>query len=54
MKKILTEAAAVGNATSRALTFDARGPEFYRYPNSAWNNPLSVPDATYQFDRGMV
>jgi hypothetical protein len=51
MKKILTEAAAVGNATSRALTFDARGPEFYRYPNSAWNNPLSVPDATYQFDK---
>jgi hypothetical protein len=52
MKKILTEAAAVGNATSRALTFDARGPEFYRYPNSAWNNPLSIPDATYQFDKG--
>ncbi len=51
MKKILTEAAAVGNATARALTFEARGAEFYLYPNSAWNNPLAIPDATYRFDK---
>jgi hypothetical protein len=52
MKKILVESAAVGNATSRALTFEARGPEFYSYKNSAWNSPLLIPQATHQFDRG--
>jgi hypothetical protein len=36
MKKILTEAAAVGNATARALTFRTRLKEAYYYPNSAW------------------
>jgi hypothetical protein len=36
MKKILTEAVAVGNATARAITFDCRMPEAYFYPNSAW------------------
>jgi hypothetical protein len=51
MKKILVEAAAVGNATSRALTFEARDPGFYHYKNSAWNNPLWYPEATHRFDR---
>ena len=36
MKKILTEAAAVGNATSRAILFRNRTKEAYYYPNSAW------------------
>lgn len=36
MKKILTEAAAVGNATARALTFRSRLKEAFYYPNSAW------------------
>ena len=37
MKKILTEAAAVGNATARALGFRARDDDFYFYPGeSAW------------------
>ncbi len=36
MKKILAEAAAVGNATARALTFRTRLKEAYFYPNSAW------------------
>jgi hypothetical protein len=36
MKKILTEAAAVGNATSRAILFRTRMKEAYLYPNSAW------------------
>jgi len=36
MKKILTEAAAVGNATSRAILFRTRMREAYFYPNSAW------------------
>ena len=36
MKKILTEAAAVGNATSRAILFRSRMKEAYFYSNSAW------------------
>jgi hypothetical protein len=36
MKGILTEAVAVGNATARAIVFDARIEETYYYPNSAW------------------
>jgi hypothetical protein len=40
MKKILVEAAAVGNATARALTFRSRVKETYYYPNSAWCVPI--------------
>lgn len=36
MKKILTEAAAVGDATARAIIYKWRGAEGYYYPNSAW------------------
>ncbi len=36
MKKILTEAVAVGNATARAVTFDTRMKDAYFYPDSAW------------------
>jgi hypothetical protein len=36
MKKILTEAAAVGDATARAITFDTRQKAAYYYPDSAW------------------
>lgn len=36
MKKILTEAVAVGNATARALVFKSRMKEAYFYPDSAW------------------
>ena len=40
MKKILSEAAAVGNATARSLTVRSRNPEFYLFPNSAWGTPF--------------
>ena len=41
MRRILDEAATVGNATSRALMFDARGEEdVFWYPDSAWTNML--------------
>jgi len=40
MKKILTEAAAVGNITARALTYKSRIPEAYFYENSAWCTPF--------------
>lgn len=36
MKKILTEAVAVGNATARAIVFKSREKDTYFYPNSAW------------------
>jgi hypothetical protein len=40
MKKILTEAATVGNAASRTLFMSARDPSWYYYPNSSWSNLL--------------
>lgn len=36
MKKILKEAAGVGDATARAIMYKWRTPEGYYYPNSAW------------------
>lgn len=41
MKKILTDAAAVANATARAIAFRARDDAFYIYPGqSAWFTPF--------------
>jgi hypothetical protein len=40
MKKILTESAAVGNATARAILFKSRIKEAFYYPNSAWFSPF--------------
>ena len=42
MKKILTEALAVANATSRTLFMNPRDPDWYYYPGSAWMNLLFV------------
>jgi hypothetical protein len=36
LKKILIDAAAVGNATARTLTFRNRNPATYLYPGSSW------------------
>jgi hypothetical protein len=36
MKSILADAAAVGNATARAILFDTRDPDASLYPNSDW------------------
>ena len=47
MKKILTESAAVGNATVRALLMKSRDERTFYYPNSGWSNPLLV--GTYEF-----
>ena len=50
MRRILDEAAKVGNATARALMFDARGEEDVAfYPGSAWTNMLF--GGGYLFDR---
>ena len=40
MKKILTEAATVGDATARAIAFRTRGNDAYYYENSAWQLPF--------------
>lgn len=56
MRRILAEAAAVGNATARALVFSARDREAFLYPNSAWqtvwigNNYLFSPDGVLDID----
>ena len=40
MKKILTEAAAVGDATARAISYRIRKKADFYYPNSAWRLPF--------------
>jgi hypothetical protein len=40
MKKILTEAVALANATSRTLFMAPRDPTWYYYPGSGWQNML--------------
>jgi hypothetical protein len=40
MKKILTEAVAAANATTRAIFMSPRDPSWYYYPNSSWTNLL--------------
>ncbi len=48
LKKILTEAAAVGDATARSLTYKSRTKEAYFYPNSAWVTPFV--GGSYKFE----
>ncbi|MFA5204744.1 MAG: DUF1254 domain-containing protein [Lentisphaeria bacterium] len=40
MRKILTEAAAVGDATARTIAFHTRQPEAYYYRDSHWQLPF--------------
>jgi hypothetical protein len=49
MKDILTEAAAVGDATVRSLTYQCRIKDAYFYPNSAWMT-LFI-GGSYQFEQ---
>ncbi len=48
MKKIMTEAVALANATGRTLGFDARDADWNHYENSHWFNPLFK--SGYQFE----
>lgn len=41
MKKILTEAVAVGNATARAISFAPRKENVFFYPDRKWNSPFA-------------
>jgi hypothetical protein len=40
MKQILTDAAAIGNATARALSFKSRDEQMYFYPGKSWFTPF--------------
>lgn len=48
MKKILSEALALANASSRTLFLSPRDPDWYFYPDSAWFNFLF--NTGYQFE----
>ena len=48
MKKIMTEALALANATSRSLFMNPRDPSWFYYPGSAWFNSLFVTG--YEFE----
>ena len=54
MKKILTEALAVGNATSRSLLLNPRAADWYYYPGSAWMNFLFVSGSEFETPIPMV
>ena len=54
MKKILTEALAVANATSRSLFMNPRDPSWYYYPGSAWMNFLFVSGSEFETPIPMV
>ncbi len=51
MKKILTEAAAVGDATARALTYRMREKEAFYYEGSAWRTAFL---GGYSFERNGI
>jgi hypothetical protein len=52
MKKILTEAAAVGDATARTLAYECRIKAAFFYPNSAWCTPFI--GGSYKFEQNGV
>ncbi len=52
MKKILIDAAAVGDATARTLTYQSRIKELHFYPNSAWVTPFI--GGSYKFEQNGV
>src|SRR5215469_12384053 len=52
MKKILVDAAAVGDATARTLTYRSRIKDAFFYPNSAWSTPFI--GGSYKFEQNGV
>ena len=54
MKKILTDALALANATSRSLLINPRDPSWYYYPGSAWMNFLFVSGSEFETPIPMV
>jgi hypothetical protein len=54
MKKILTEALALANATSRSLLMSPRDPSWFYYPGSAWMNFLFESGSEFETPIPMV
>ncbi len=54
MKKILTDAVAVGNATARAITFRNRDPRAPLFPNSRWLTGFICGDYRWLDGDGMA
>ena len=52
MKRILTEAVAIGNATARAITFAPRNPRYYIWPDRKWNTPFTGGGNYAFYDNG--
>ena len=52
LKKILIDAAAVGDATARTLTYQSRIKDAHIYPNSAWITPFI--GSSYKFEQNGV
>ena len=50
MRRILTEAAVVGNATARTLGFCTRLQDLYCYPDSRWKTPFPGGDPWFSPD----
>lgn len=48
MKRILTEAVAVGNATARSIFMNPRDPSWCYYPGSAWGNPIIITGTDFE------
>jgi hypothetical protein len=53
MKKLLTEAAAVGNATSRAIFWETRDESAFLYEDSYWKRGFVGGNYEYLKDEGM-
>lgn len=53
MKAILKDAAAVGNATARAITLDSRNPKTFYYKNSYWKMAFVGGDYRWLRDGGI-
>lgn len=54
MRKILTDALAAGNATSRSLFMAPRAADWYYYPGSAWSNFLFVSGHEFETPIPMI
>ncbi|MDH5314988.1 MAG: DUF1254 domain-containing protein [Gemmatimonadota bacterium] len=52
MKKILTEAVAIGNATARAITFAPRNSRYYFYPDRKWTSMFAGKGNYAFYDNG--
>ena len=54
MKKILTEAVAVGNATARTLSYAPRKKSVYLYSNRKWSSPFAAGSSEFMNNGELV